>query len=93
MKEVYQHPTVRTLAAGLGDGSARRRAGRWQPVAPARAGAGQHGVYVVCGALQLATFLPRVAAGLRGPSSWGALAGRHRGLATLYLRAVVFGAW
>jgi len=93
MKDIYLHPTVRRLAVALGervlvdDSSA---APQWdEPAIPAPTGTSR---YVLCGALQLLTFLGYV--GLVGVwldagAGWLFAA---RGLPEIYLRAVVLGA-
>src|SRR5580658_2515986 len=91
MRDVYQHPTVRRLAAALEAGSTRPSEsvpalGSAEPSVPIGK---PH--YYVCGALQLLAFLGYAGlAALLLNDGAGWLSAAH-GTLSLYLRAVVFG--
>jgi hypothetical protein len=87
MKDVYLHPTVRRLAASLCERELATPA--WdEPEMPEPVGAPH---YLLCGALQLLTFVAYAglaAVGLDAGEAW--LAAGH-GALNVYVRAVVFG--
>ncbi len=90
MKDVYLHPTVRRLAAAVCEpGSPASTAPGWEePAMPAAAGTPR---YVLCGALQLLTFLAYVCVVgvvLDAGASWLFAA---RGVLEVYLRASLLG--
>jgi non-ribosomal peptide synthetase-like protein len=86
MRGIYLHPTVRRLAAALAEAGATSES---EPlVVPPPTGTPR---YVLCGALQLLTFLTYACLAallLNAGAAW--LAAGH-GILSLYLRAVVFG--
>ena len=91
VKDVYQHPTVRSLAAAVTElpGVPGRTASAPGPMQVSRVGTTQ---YVACGVLQLLAFLASVflaAAVLVGGFSW---VSGSAGWADLYLRSLAFGA-
>ena len=97
MQDVYQHPTIRSLATALtGPETGTRPGAASQPAAPAtliepprRASAGE---YVLCGALQL-LFLLGYPALIVVVAVWGyEWVTADPNLVHVYLRAVAFGA-
>ena len=90
MKDIYQHPTIRSLAAALTD---TEPAPAWPPApAPAEVAARASTLqYVFCGALQL-LFLLGSRLRCRDCVAVGLRVGLGRpGLIDIYLRSVVFG--
>ena len=92
MKDIYGHPTIRSLAAALAD-AAPAPPGQPAPApaetaAPAEAAAP---AYMLCGALQLLFFLGYVwVAALLGARAYEWISAGS-GLASVYMRSVVFG--
>ena len=90
MRDIYRHPTIRSLATALGR---RARPGRVAGSGASRgAGTGQHaGSTSLCGALQFLFFLGYAwLAALVGARAYAWISAGH-GLAGIYLRAVLFG--
>ncbi|WP_415923720.1 Pls/PosA family non-ribosomal peptide synthetase [Streptomyces scabiei] len=89
IRDVYGHPTVRSLAAALTNAPARQAAPP-PPAGPLPVGSTLH--YTLCGALQLLLFTGYcllAAAGYARGYAWVADAS---GLVAVYLRSAVFGA-
>jgi non-ribosomal peptide synthetase-like protein len=85
MKDIYRHPTIRSLATTLAEPEARPR----EPaLVPATASTRQ---YLVCGALQLLFFLGYAwASALAGARAYTWISDA-RGYQEIYLRSVLFG--
>ena len=90
VRDVYLHPTVRSLAAAVGEPPPIPAI----PASPAGSGpASRAGTarYVTCGALQLLAFLTSVFAGAAAVSYGFTWVTASSGWADLYLRSLVFG--
>jgi len=90
MRDIYRHPTIRSLATALAD-AAPARAGSPAP-APAEVPASATTLeYVLCGALQFLFFLGYAwVAALVGARAYEWISAGH-GLGGIYVRAVLFG--
>jgi acetyltransferase-like isoleucine patch superfamily enzyme len=105
MKDIYLHPTVRLLAAAMGEpGPAREQAQRGPaggpvpgplraPGAPPEAAPAARGVlaYALCGTLQLLAFAAYVAGFSLAVNAGAAWAVAGSGALAIYARLVVFG--
>ena len=88
MKDIYQHPTVRRLAAAVGLSEPSRAPAWAEPEMPAATGTPR---YFLCGVLQLLTFLGIVSFfALVIDLGAGWMTAAH-GILAIYLRAVAFG--
>ena len=98
MKDIYAHPTIRSLAESFGPAEAEADLDAVptviqarDPVVPERAAKGSTRQYIVCGTLQLLFFLGYAwAAALVGARAYDWISA-GKGLTDIYLRAVVFG--
>ncbi len=98
MKDIYGHPTIRSLAESFGPAEAEADLDAVptvipprDPVVPERAAKASTRQYIVCGTLQLLFFLGYAwAAALVGARAYGWISA-GKGLTDIYLRAVVFG--
>ena len=93
MKDIYRHPTIRSLAAALADAAPARRSGPPGVPAPGRGRRRRPArvEYVLCGALQLLVFLGYVyLAALCRRVGYAWISGGS-GMVGIYLRSVLFG--
>ena len=98
MKDIYAHPTIRSLAESFGVAEAEADLDAVptliqprDPVMPERAAKASTAQYIMCGTLQLLFFLGYAwAAALVGARAYEWISA-GTGLADIYLRAVVFG--
>jgi non-ribosomal peptide synthetase-like protein len=100
MKDIYAHPTIRSLAESFGPAEAEAEADLdavpavlqpRDPVVPERAAKASTRQYIMCGTLQLLFFLGYAwAAALVGARAYDWISA-GKGLTDIYLRAVVFG--